>query len=96
MLKNKVMIDLLPMTGDGHSERRLFSGKGEMAQILNRTTETYRHLVYWDLDSTKSGEERGHHYHGKKTENFYVLTGEFDLWVHDLETDHKEVFVVKA
>jgi mannose-6-phosphate isomerase-like protein (cupin superfamily) len=96
MLKNKVIIDPLPMTGDGHSERRLFSAKGEMAQILNRAAETYRHLVYWDIDSTKSGEERGHHYHGKKTENFYVLTGEFDLWVHDLETDHKEVFVVKA
>jgi oxalate decarboxylase/phosphoglucose isomerase-like protein (cupin superfamily) len=42
------------------------------------------------------GKERGHHYHGKKTENFYALTGEFDLLVHDLETGHKEVFVVKG
>ena len=67
-----------------------------MAQILNRTAETYRHLVYWDLDSTKSGEERGHHYHRRKTENFYVLTGEFDLLIHDLETGHKEILVVKA
>jgi dTDP-4-dehydrorhamnose 3,5-epimerase-like enzyme len=91
-----VIIDPLPMTGDNHSERRLFSDKGEMAQILNRTAETYRHLVYWDLDSTKSGEERGHHYHRRKTENFYVLTGEFDLLIHDLETGRKEVLVVKA
>jgi dTDP-4-dehydrorhamnose 3,5-epimerase-like enzyme len=91
-----VIIDPLPITGDDQAERRLFSSKGEMAQILNRTAETYRHLVYWDLDSTKSGEERGHHYHGKKTENFYVLTGEFDLLIHDLKTDHKEVFVAKA
>jgi hypothetical protein len=96
MLKTKVIIDPFPLTGDDHAERRLFSSKGEMAQILNRATESFRHLVYWDLDSTKSREERGHHYHGKKTENFYVLTGEFDLLVHDLETDHKEVFVVKA
>ena len=96
MLKNRVIIDPLPLTGDNQPERRLFSSKGEMAQILNRAAETYRHLVYWDLDSTKSGEERGHHYHEKKTENFYVLTGEFDLLIHDLETDHKGVYVVKA
>jgi dTDP-4-dehydrorhamnose 3,5-epimerase-like enzyme len=96
MLKNKVIIDPLLLSGNDHSERRFFSAKGEMAQILNRTTETFRHLVYWDLDSTKSGEERGHHYHGKKTENFYVLTGEFDLLIHDMETGHKEVLVVKA
>ena len=57
MLKNKVIIDPLLLTGDDNAERRLFSGKGEMAQILNRATETYRHLVYWDLDSTKSGEK---------------------------------------
>jgi mannose-6-phosphate isomerase-like protein (cupin superfamily) len=96
MLKNKVIIDPLPLTGDDRAERRLFSAKGEMAQILNRDSESYKHLVYWDLDSTRSGEERGHHYHGKKTENFYVLTGEFDLLVHDLETDHKGIYVVKA
>lgn len=56
MLKTKVIIDPLPMTGDDHVERRLFSAKGEMAQILNRATEAYRHLVYWDLDSPKSEE----------------------------------------
>jgi hypothetical protein len=79
MLKTKVFIDPLSMTGDDQAERRLFSAKGEMAQILNRAAETFRHLVYWDLDSTKSGVERGDHYHEKKTENFYVLTGDFDL-----------------
>jgi hypothetical protein len=66
MLKTKVFIDPLSMTGDDQAERRLFSAKGEMAQILNRAAETFRHLVYWDLDSTKSGEERGDHYHEKK------------------------------
>lgn len=96
MQKNKVIIDSLPLSGDDHAERRLFSAKGEMAQILNRDTESYKHLIYWDLDSSKSGEERGHHYHGKKTENFYVLTGEFELLIYDLETDQKEIFVVRA
>ncbi len=96
MLKTKVIIDPLPMTGDDQAERRLFSPKGEMAQILNRAGETYRHLVYWDLDSTTSGQERGHHYHAAKTENFYVLTGELDLLVHDLATGQREVFLVRA
>ena len=91
MLKNRVIIDPLPLTGDNQPERRLFSSKGKMAQILNRAAETYRHL-----DSTKSGEERGHHYHEKKTENFYVLTGEFDLLVHNLETGRKKIYLVKA
>jgi quercetin dioxygenase-like cupin family protein len=65
-----------------------------MAQILNRKNEAYRHLVYWDLDQT--GQERGHHYHQRKTENVYILSGEMDLLVEDLESGSKETILVQA
>jgi uncharacterized cupin superfamily protein len=67
-----------------------------MAQILNRTSEAYKHLVYWDLDSVRSGEERGHHFHEKETERFYVLSGEIKLLVQDLETGAKKLILLKA
>jgi dTDP-4-dehydrorhamnose 3,5-epimerase-like enzyme len=94
MLITKVSIEKLSTDGNENSERRIFSSKGEMAQILNRNHEAYRHLVYWDLD--KTGQERGHHYHQRKTENVYILTGEMDLLLEDLESGLKEKILVQA
>ena len=96
MLKNKVTVEEFPMGGDANAERRLFSAKGEMAQILNRPKETFSHLVYWDLDSERSGQDRGHHYHVRETEHFYILTGELELFLEDLETSERQTLVVKA
>jgi mannose-6-phosphate isomerase-like protein (cupin superfamily) len=96
MLEAKVNIEELPLGGDDYSERRFFSNKGEMAQILNRANETFKLLVYWDLDSARNGQERGHHYHARKTEYFYILSGEIELYVEDLETSEKKTLVLKA
>ena len=96
MLERKVIIEELPMEGNDSNERRIFSAKGEMAQILNRTDEAFKNLVYWELDSTKTGQERGHHYHDKKTERFYILTGELELLVKELESSSSKKLIVKA
>jgi len=96
MLETKLVIEDLPMEGDNNLERRTFSEKGEMAQILNRTIEAFKHLVYWELDSAKSGQERGQHYHERKTEHFYVLTGELELSLIDLEGSDSKKVLVKA
>jgi mannose-6-phosphate isomerase-like protein (cupin superfamily) len=96
MLKTKVVIEDLPMGGDDNLERRVISEKGEMAQILNRTNEVFKQLVYWELDSSKSGRERGHHYHERKIEHFYVLTGELELSLKDLESFASRKLSVKA
>jgi mannose-6-phosphate isomerase-like protein (cupin superfamily) len=96
MLDRKVIIEELPKEGNDSNERRIFSAKGEMAQILNRTDEAFRNLVYWELDSTKTGQERGHHYHDKKTERFYVLTGELELSVKELESSSSKKLIVRA
>ena len=96
MLETKVMIDPLPIGGKDSLERRIFSEKGEMAQILNRADEAFKHLVYWELDSGRSGQERGHHYHERKIERFYVLTGELELSLKDIESSAVDKLIVKA
>ena len=73
----------LPVGGSDSEERRILSAKGEMAQILNRAGESFRHLVYWDLDSEKSGQTRGNHYHLRKTERYYVISGRLELFLED-------------
>ncbi len=90
MLKDRIRIVPLPIGGADDAERRIFSPKGELAQIVNGTT-AIRHLVYWDLDSTRSGQTRGSHYHQIKTEACYVLTGEVEVTVVDRETAEREV-----
>lgn len=96
MLGTKVMVEELPVGGADHEERRLFNERGEMAQILNQRVDTFRHLVYWDLDTSQSGEERGHHYHKRETEHFYIVTGEAEILLEDLETGEKATLPVKA
>lgn len=96
MLEKKVIIEELPMGGDDHAERRFFSSKGEMAQILNRANEAFKHLVYWDLDSGRNGQERGHHYHVRKTEHFYILSGEIELYIEDLESSEKKKLLLNS
>jgi len=95
MLETKVIIEDLPVEGGNNLERRIFSEKGEMVQILNRPNEAFKHLVYWELDSTKSGQERGHHYHERKIEHYYVITGELELSLKDLESSVSKKLVVK-
>ena len=95
MLETKVIIEDLPVDGDNNLERRIFSGKGEMVQILNRPNEAFKHLVYWELDSTKSGQERGHPYHERKIEHYYVITGELELSLKELESSVSKKLVLK-
>jgi len=95
MLNNKVRITTLPTGGADGDERRLFSPKGELAQIINGTM-TIQHLVYWDLDSSKSGQARGNHYHKVKTESCYVLTGELEVTVLDRATSERKTLIVRA
>lgn len=96
MLRSKFTVMDLPREGDDAAERRFFSAKGEMAQILNRPHEAYKHLVYWDLDTPRTGAERGHHYHARKVERFYVLSGKLEWMLEDLETGERLTVAVQA
>ena len=95
-LSGKVIVEPLPSGGADSDERRLANAKGEMAQIVNRAAGGFRHLVYWDLDSPKSGQTRGNHYHLRKTEQYYVISGQLELSVRENGSPLAEVVVVSA
>ncbi len=91
-----VTVEELPVGGADSAERRLFSPKGEMAQIVNRTGEAFRQIVYWDLDTPRTGAERGHHWHVRKTDRIYVVSGEMEVVVEDRATRERKVLRAKA
>ena len=95
-LSGKVIIEELPVGGTDQEERRIISPKGEMAQILNRANECFRHLVYWDLDSGKSKQMRGNHYHLRKTERYYVISGRLELFLEDVKLLQNEKIELSA
>jgi len=93
---DRVRIESLPIGGPDEAERRIFSDKGEMAQIVNRREESFRQIVYWDIDSARTGVDRGHHYHLRKTDRLYVISGEVELLLEDPQTGEREAAVLKA
>ena len=95
-LAGKVTVDELPVGGSDSQERRIISAKGEMAQILNRAEESFQHLVYWDLDSAKSAQTRGNHYHLRKTERYYVISGRLELLLEDVASLQQVKIVLSA
>ena len=95
-LGGKVIVGELPAGGKDSEERRIISAKGEMAQILNRAGESFRHLVYWDLDSAKSRQVRGNHYHLRKTERYYVISGIIDLMLEDVASLERDKIRLSA
>lgn len=95
-LDEKVTVRDLPCEGGDAEERKIISAKGEMAQILNRSNESFRHLVYWDLDSGRSGQARGNHYHLRKTERYYIIHGRLDMLLYDMETLQKAKIMIYA
>ncbi|MDI9569607.1 MAG: hypothetical protein QM278_02545 [Pseudomonadota bacterium] len=93
---DRVIVESLPVGGPDAAERRIFSDKGEMAQIVNRTDAAIRQIVYWDIDSARTGADRGHHYHRKKTDRMYVIAGEVELLLEDPRTGARETVALQA
>jgi dTDP-4-dehydrorhamnose 3,5-epimerase-like enzyme len=96
MFESKVIIESLPVGGPDEAERRIYSDKGEMAQIVNRTDASFRQIVYWDIDSPRTGVDRGHHYHRQKADRMYVISGEVALLLEDLQTGEKATAHLQA
>ena len=93
---DRVIVESLPIGGPDAAERRIFSDKGEMAQIINRPDAAIRQIVYWDIDSARTGVDRGHHYHRKKTDRLYVISGEVELLLEDPQTGAQERVILRA
>ena len=96
MFESKIIIESLPIGGPDEAERRIYSEKGEMAQIINREDDSFRQIVYWDIDSPRTGVDRGHHYHLTKTDRLYVISGEVELLLEDPQTGEKTTAKLKT
>ena len=93
MLKDKYIVEELPITVEFLKEKRLIEGRGEL--VLLADGEEIRHITYFSLQPGK-GFYRGGHYHKKKKEKFYVLSGSARILLEDIETREYKVLDVDA
>lgn len=85
-----LLIEFLPETKDLEGAKRWEEEKGQFAQIAY--DEEMRHLAYFEI--TK-GFWRGKHYHEKKDETFYVVSGAIRAVFANLYTGEREEHVLK-
>ena len=65
-----IIIERLPETREMDGTKRWVDEKGEFVQISYR--EDIGHLAFFEL---RKGQMRGNHYHRKKDEVFYIISG---------------------
>jgi len=82
---NKVMVERLPETKEGLRAKRWTEERGIFVQISYR--EEIRHLALFEI---RKGFSRGGHYHAKKEEIFYIVSGKIKARLWDLDTQEKE------
>jgi len=89
----KIQIERLPVTDAFIARKRLIQERGELALIEDGMT--FKHLGYFSI---KKGEGfyRGAHYHVKKVEHFYVVSGRLLVRLVDLETGEKSKVELEA
>lgn len=93
MLKDKFKIETLSITDEFLREKRLIQDRGEL--VLLSDGEEIRHITFFTL---KPGPNfsRGGHYHKKKTEKFYLVSGRLRITLMDVETEETEVLELEA
>jgi dTDP-4-dehydrorhamnose 3,5-epimerase-like enzyme len=82
---NKVMVERLPETKEGLRAKRWTEERGVFVQISYQ--EEIRHLVLFEI---RKGFSRGGHYHAKKEEIFYIVSGKIKTRLWDLDTQERE------
>src|ERR1043165_2588050 len=97
MLENKVRKWVLPVfkespVGETEMLKRLMLPQGELAQFYDGD-EGIRYIAQIEL---QAGSVRGNHYHKAKEEWVYLISGEVNLIVEDLESKAREAAVLQA
>ena len=82
----KIKIKELTVTTEFLREKRLLQDRGELALIADG--KPFKHLGYFSLNPGINNY-RGGHYHKMKIEHFYVISGELEVSLSDLETHEK-------
>ncbi|HVN96156.1 MAG TPA: cupin domain-containing protein [Syntrophorhabdaceae bacterium] len=81
----KVLVEKLPETKQIDGAKRWVDEKGEFVQISYH--EDIGHVAFFEL---KKGQFRGNHYHEKKEETFYVISGSIRAIFADVDTLAKQ------
>ena len=82
MLKNKYAVETLPISDAFLREKRLIQSRGEL--VLLSDGEEIRHITFFTLNPGH-GYFRGGHFHKKKSEKFYIVSGKARLSLADVE-----------
>jgi mannose-6-phosphate isomerase-like protein (cupin superfamily) len=90
-LQGKVEIETLPVTRAFLPRKRLLEERGELALIEDGMT--IHHLGYFSLVPGKGC--RGGHFHEKKTEHFYVVSGTLRLEIADPVTGERAEAILR-
>ena len=91
MLKDKYKIEEIPVTKEFRREKRFIEERGEL--VLLSDGEEIRHITYFSLNPG-IGFYRGGHYHKRKTEKFYVVSGQLLIHLKDIETLETKIIEV--
>ena len=90
-MTEKIQIEELPVTDDFVRQKRLIQDRGELALIEDG--KLFQHLGYFSLKKGE-GYYRGGHYHRKKVEHFYVVSGRIRVRLVDLDSGQRsQVFL---
>jgi dTDP-4-dehydrorhamnose 3,5-epimerase-like enzyme len=81
----KVHVEMLPHTKDVDGAKRWEEARGEFAQICY--DEEARHIAFFTV---RRGFSRGSHYHERKEEIFYVVSGRIRAVFVDHDTKERE------
>lgn len=87
---DRVFIESLPENRELDGAKRWVDEKGEFAQISYR--EDIGHLAFFEL---RKGQFRGGHYHERKDEVFYVVSGRIKAVFADLEGGERETSLLE-
>ena len=87
---DKVIIEKLPFTRHVDGAKRWVEDKGEFVQIAYR--EDIGHIAFFQL---RAGFFRGSHYHKRKEEIFYVVSGKIEAVFMDMDSQFREEHVLE-
>ncbi len=86
----KVFIENLPETSELDGAKRWVDEKGEFVQISYR--EDIGHLAFFEL---RKGRTRASHYHERKEEVFYVISGKIRAVFVDPASGERKTFILQ-
>ena len=84
--------ELLPITDEFRRQKRLIQPRGELALIEDG--ESFEHLGYFSLLAGQG--YRGGHYHQRKTERFYVISGRLRIELCQVAGGERDTVEVQA